>query len=337
MATPDGWPAGDLDSLLARFAGARASVFDLRGRTGKPLGNNGDAIMHHAFQKKFDDLNIVESATEPDVLIVPPNGALLDSYGMPRLLRDWLINQPDIPLVIFPSSALFNSWDPAEIFAGRTAETVWILREEHSFRHLMTNWGPSLSGVHVELHLDHDMVVTGRKHVVELVAGAGKDRAVQQSGLLVARLGVEGKDMRSGVVLGVSRRRKAAVNAYNRLPSDVLKRVVRRQVVRDSQRSANADLLARLPEDIRAEFGSLPGRQGWDISDPTLVSFDNYLSCLAGAEVVATNRLHVALPAAALGARTFLVESGYHKLRGVYERSLVDVPNITLVRAPGWE
>jgi exopolysaccharide biosynthesis predicted pyruvyltransferase EpsI len=60
-------------------------------------------------------------------------------------------------------------------------------------------------------------------------------------------------------------------------------------------------------------------------------SFDEYCALVRGASVVVTDRLHVAIPAALLGTPVELMDSGYHKLRGVYERSLADLPHVHLV------
>ena len=64
------------------------------------------------------------------------------------------------------------------------------------------------------------------------------------------------------------------------------------------------------------------------------MSFEQYASAIKEANLVVTNRLHVALPSASIGNTTILIDSGYHKLRGVYERSLSKVPNIFFLERP---
>jgi hypothetical protein len=334
--TEPAWPVGELDQILAGFRGANGKMFDLVDERGRALGNHGDTLLHHAFWTRLPELGITCGATSPDVLVVPPNGALLDSYGAPDLLARWLAGQPDVPVVVFPSSALFKSTDPSRMFGNRKSGGVWVLREERSLNHLRECWGGALAAKNIELALDHDMVVTGRRQVVDLLGGAGIGDNASTGPLLVARLGVEGADMRDGVDSRVSLKRRAAVAGYQRMRDGRAKRAVRRRVTRGTQAAANKAMVGALPGAAQ-EWLRGAATSGWfDISDPTLASFAEFKDGLIHASTVTTNRLHVALPAAALGIPTTLVESGYHKLRGVYERSLVDAENFEFIGAQGW-
>ena len=64
-------------------------------------------------------------------------------------------------------------------------------------------------------------------------------------------------------------------------------------------------------------------------------SFKDYVSTVANAERVYTDRLHVAILAAILGKETLLIGNSYHKNRGVYEHSLRRFPWVRYREADG--
>lgn len=326
--------ADGLRALVEPWAHGKGYVIELRSARGERLGNNGDRLLELSFNKLVDEfgmeLTSLESG-EPDYLVVPPNGALVDTYQAPRLLARRLASLPDKPLILFPSSAFFQSQNPAEIFAGRSAPTLWILREKQSLDHLKEQWGDSLRAKRVTLALDHDVVVSGHQHLASLFDSAG--RADRGRGLLVSRLGVEAEDMRDQLVVpSAGRARGAAVRVLRSMPQAV-QIAVRRQRTRPRQLRANQKMIASLPQDLACTLDNLDGiMRDIDISDPTLCSFDRFVEQIATANFIVTNRLHVAIPGTILGKRVVLVDSGYHKLAGVFEQSLQSVENLTFIR-----
>ncbi|WP_143056113.1 hypothetical protein [Pedococcus cremeus] len=233
--------------------------------------------------------------------------------------------------MIFPSSAWFESSDPASMFGERRAPSLWVLREQRSFEHLHDRWGASLKRAGVTLALDHDMVVSGREDISRLLR-PHQVPMTERSPLVVSRLGAEAQDMtQDHASRDAPAWRRAAVRAYSRIPHETLKIGVRRRVVRKDQQAANERMIAGLPANVR-ERVSLTRASWYDISDPTLCDWNSFVRALGRSSLVVTNRLHVALPSTILGAETYLVDSGYHKLRGVYERSLGNVENIRLIR-----
>lgn len=320
-----------LSGLLAEWRGRCAYVVDFVGPRAVPLGNNGDTLLRGVCAKVLSDLGIrlTGRADEADVLLVPPGGALLDRYRAPFLLMRRLARAPDIPLVLLPASSWFVRADPAAMLAGRTAPTLWISREQPSHEHLRTTWGRSLARANVTLALDHDMVVSGHRHVAAMVGDTNTPEALGGA-LLVARLGAEAGVMPSHPAAPKVGRR-LAVTALRRSPAS-LQRLTRRRTTRDRQLAANGRMLAKIegrPDLTGGERFSVA--HAIDISDPTLASYAEYCRALRTASVVVTDRLHVALPAAILGKPTCLVEAGYHKLAGVYERSLADLPQVRFV------
>ncbi|MFJ2550883.1 hypothetical protein [Microbacterium sp. NPDC087591] len=306
--------------------------------SGKQIGNHGDALMFDVFLKIAQEAGItwVSRPEEAEVLVVRPNGALLEIYAFPDLLAEQLRQLPDLPLVIFPSSALFPSEDPSRIFAGRTAPTVWVFRERYSFDHIRERWEDQLDDVHVQLVLDHDVVAGGNRYVHELMGSPVSESHV----LIAARIDAEAPTGRPmvksarGAVGAPSRLKRSVARLLTRTDPGPLRRFGFRAYNRNRSAAASSALVARLPAALRSELQSASGRvRALDASAKHLVSYRQYKRLVRGASLVVTDRLHVALPAAILGKRVFLVEAGYHKLTGVYQRSLSALPNITLVNA----
>jgi hypothetical protein len=324
-----------LGRLLEGYRGAGAYLIPMTAADGRTmLGNNGDRIMHEVFRRILDRFEIrpVPEIAAADVVIVPPNGALLEVYGFPELLAERLRGAEAVPLVLFPSSTLFPTRDPEFMFRGRTAPTLWIAREQYSFAHLDERWGRSLTDAGVSLALDHDVVASGHEFVPGLIGRPGRG-----GGLLVAgRRDKEATDLR-----GAGRAAPAQAAPSPRRFAGLKKLVpygpwytaaARRG--RRAQLTAAADrLLARMPTETRAELEGLPRGRSVDLSAVQYATYDEYRRVLRSADAVVTDRLHVGLPAAILGKRVVLVEAGYHKLQGVYERSLAGLPNVQLVGA----
>lgn len=316
----------DLDILTSSLHGTDCHILDLDDRRGRPLGNHGDWLMYTLFRQYLDSRSVRNvPAKVAHAILIPPNGALLDTYQAPSLIRDRLRGLPDIPVVIFPSSARFKKDDPTEMFRGRSAPVTWICREAHSLNHLESAWGAELKRARVALALGHDVVVTSHKGL----PGIFPPR--QQHGLVAGRLGVESGQVPDTVIVPPIHRR-ASVWVYDGIPSERIRRAIRQRITRKAQVSAAARLLDHAGPLAQASVHHYKSQIEGDVSDPTLYSRYEYVEAVAGAGAVVTNRLHVAIPAALLGKPTWLMDSGYHKLSGVYERSLSSLPNLTFVR-----
>ncbi|GAA1773454.1 hypothetical protein [Luedemannella helvata] len=317
---------------MSAWVGHPAYVLDWIDLSGRPVGNHGDELMRRIFERILDDFDIrrVASPAEASLLILPPSGALLDRYSSAWLVREKLSRLPDLPLVVFPSSAWFTTRSPALVFAGRSAPALLILREPRSFAHLRDEWGRALADVGVSLALDHDVVMSGHRH---LAAALGTTAHAADGTLLAARMDQEAGDMPEPGLRSFhcpSARQQLVQAALRRLP-ERLRRTMVRHRARDRQRSANDALLSRVagqvPEDLLTHIRS----DSFDISSPHYGTYDHYARSIATARAVITDRLHIAMPAALLGKPTVLVECGYHKLAGVYEHSLRRLPNVHFI------
>lgn len=319
-----------LESLLAQFKHSRAYIVPMTDNAGKALGNNGDDLMHAVFYKILEEFGIVreEDSSSADVIIVPPNGALLEMYSFPQLLADKIKDLKNTPLVIFPSSAYFPTLNPSFIFEGRNAPSLWILREENSFNHLATVWGKSLDETGVMLALDHDVVASGHKFVPALIGDLSVGRP-----LVSARLDKESAPVSSRPMVQQRASRITILQKYvaAKLPYGSLYTALARWARKGALNTAGKKLLGVLePADV---FGhQMRNARFVDASSPEYATFNEYTRMIASASIVVTDRLHVGLPAAIMGKDVVLVEAGYHKLGGVYAQSLKALSNVTFVQ-----
>ncbi|WP_146247771.1 hypothetical protein [Curtobacterium sp. MCSS17_006] len=320
----------ELDPILDSLRGQRAWIVPMTGRSGKLLGNNGDFLMHAVFRRIIQayGIDVVERKEDGDMIIVPPSGALLESYAFPDLLADRLRGTERLPLLVFPSSALFPTRDPAFMFEGREAPAVWMLREAPSLTHLEDRWGSSLARAGVELALSHDVVALGHQFVPSLIG----HRLPSASTFLIAPRA----DRERTAAISTSAAKRGGSGWFGGLTSLAQRNALGRRAAR-LVRKERTDLLAtelsdRLGHDAYSSIAGRSRRQlRLDLSSAQFCSFGEYSRALRGAGFVLTNRLHVALPAAILGAEVFIAEAGYHKLRGVYDNSLSRMPNVHLV------
>lgn len=337
VASDNIWlPPRALYDALGPWRGRRAFVVPIADESGRPLGNNGDELMMKVFRHILDrfEMRMVQEIRAADVLIVPPNGALLQMYSFPDLLRKYTADNQQAPMIIFPSSAQFPTRDPSFIFRGRRSKTTWILREWYSFQHLRDSWGESLAAVNCELLLDHDVVASHSEFVRGLFSGVSSGRplvgarkdveqnsAPSEGDAVTERCGTGVMSILKSTVV----RRAAVAIPYGRVYTG-LARTVRAKL----QKEAGARLIARLPDEVQPQF-RVNGVIHRDVSSKHQATFDEYLRTIASAGPVATDRLHIALPATILGKDVWLMEGGYHKARGVVERSLSNAPNLHLV------
>jgi hypothetical protein len=320
-----------LEQLLAVHRGARAFVVPMTGPRGGLLGNNGDQIMHRVFDRILGRLEItsVPVGEAADVVIVPPNGALLEIYQFPELLKQRIEGYRDVPLVLFPSSAFFPTRNPAFMFEGRSAATTWILREHNSLSHLESLWGEALASAGVTLQIDHDVVASGHTFVDDILP----KKVGAPIALVAARVDVEGKVVGARSTTASPSGPRLLKRLRRAIPYSRLTTLAARLARRSKQRAAGERIVASLPTDLRAELAAVGARTVYsDASAVQYATFAEYARLIRSAEIVVTNRLHVALPATVLGKRVILVDAGYHKLSGVYQRSLSGAPNVTLVQ-----
>lgn len=323
----------NLQRILARFRGSTAYIIEMTDGSGRALGNNGDLLMHTVFSRLIPELGIgvTDDPRQADLVLVPPSGALLERYSFPALLTERLKGFESIPVVVFPSSAYFPSVDPSSMFRNRGAETVLLLREERSYVHLAEQWGNVLSAEGVALELDHDVVASGHKHVIDIIgSGAGG------AGLLIAarRDRERNAETMSAPVAAGTHRRNWRNQVAHLVPYGRARTWMSRTARRDVIEAASSELLEAVPSALlETHVASAKRSTRVDASATQFATFAEYRRLIGRADAVVTNRLHVGLPAAILGKRVVLVEGGYHKITGVYQRSMSRADNVTVVNA----
>ncbi|SDB92213.1 hypothetical protein [Microbacterium enclense] len=317
---------GALTARLSAWTGARAVVVSMADSEGRALGNNGDDLMHAVFYKILEQLGIVVVDADPDVVIVPPSGALLEVYAFPTYLAERLRGYEDVPLVIFPSSVFFPDRDPSFMFEGRDAPTLLFLREDESRAHLAERWAEPLANAGVEIVLDHDVVASGHAFVPAIL-GATKRRPVTR--LVAARIDREASPMRASAARQGATPASPILHAVaSRIPYGPVYTAASRYARRARNRAAAERLASRAASTI-------DDAACIDISARQFATFHEYRTMILRAQSVITDRLHVALPAAIMGKDVTMVEAGYFKLGGVYRRSLAGVANVHLVSTAG--
>lgn len=322
---------GDLLELLEPYRGAEAELLPVSDPQGRPLGNNGDLLMHSVLSRILQRLEIkmvardrAQDAARGDVCIVPPNGAMIESYKFPGYLASTLRSRTSTPIIIFPSSAHFKTIDPSFMFQGRSAPTLWVLREVRSL-HGLGDWQEGLRECGVTLHLDHDVVASGHEYVAE-VFGAQGVRA--ETLLIAARTDGEARDPLKFSRASGARRFLSSLRRT--LGENAPGTAIARWIHREELRTGGLRVLGPVKHSGHVAKDSGPAIY-LDASSRRYATFARYLAEIAKAHTVVTDRLHVGLPAAVLGKRVILVEAGYHKLTGVYEHSLARVPGVSLV------
>lgn len=320
-------------NLLSDYRGRRAYIVPMENARRRPLGNNGDKLMSRVFQRRIRQLDLKPAPlSEAEVVIVPPNGALLDTYRFPSLLTATIKNATGIPLVIFPSSAYFRTKSPAKMFEGRSADVLWVLREPRSFLHLRSTWGQSLADLGVRLALDHDVVAAEGGRIRQHFPSCLKADYV----LVAARLDSESRFYRPSITqasptLGL---KLLAKRAWHAAPHLGIKTKINRNIARAALKKSGFALEERARQNAAGVFGSDLWERPFiylDVSSPKFCSFFEYGELIANSSAVISDRLHVAMPAGLLGKPTIMMEGGYHKLKGVYEHSLQKVASIRFV------
>lgn len=323
-----------LEAFLSSLEPYRASSvvwldIDVHG-DGTFAGNNGDRLMHEVALHLLDTLDIRPyrrvTPTPVDLVVVPPNGALLEAYKAPWRLAEQLQSFRHTPLIVLPSSCWFPTTDPTAIFAGRSGPTIWMLRERYSYEHLQKAWGRELQAAGVELVLSADVVALGRRILPDILGHARDDGYL----LVAARRDSEGAGALSHREAKFVRRAASRLAAAS--PGGLrLRRIYRNRFDRGYRRTA-----ANLVHSLGAQDQYFVGADHRtmrcaDVSDEGFASYSEYKDLVGSAGAVVTDRLHVGLPAALMGKPVVLLDSGYHKVQGVYERSLVSLPHVRLV------
>jgi exopolysaccharide biosynthesis predicted pyruvyltransferase EpsI len=275
-------------------------------------GNHGDRLLTLAAQALLSGAGIerVRRIRAADFILVNGGGSMADGwFGLARLAR-YCRSFPGVPLAVLPSSFHFTRSSLAELCAGRQAPMWLWARERPSFNLLLRQ---RAQGWQLRIGLGHDLAFALRHHpLIENLALTARPRHL----LVVERDDWEGP---------TGRRRPLSPPGLGFIP-EAIRNGVRRTLLaplRRRQDRASAFSRAALAYSIerRPEAAGLPSVVA-DVSLAETCDFDAFLRYVAGAAVIVTTRLHVAILGQLLKIPTSLVEGRYHKYRGVFEYSM---------------
>jgi len=272
----------------------------------------------------YEDLHILRanSPEQADLLVLGASGGMLDRFThIPRMFR-WLSHTyPKKPMCVLPSTFYYPTRSIAEDIGTRKAPLTIFCREAYSYRHLTEQHNlPETCSV----KLDHDLAF-------ELEDGpyVASVRAMPpQHILFVERVDVE----HVAIALNPESTSMKARKLIGKVVPANLKKTLYFMVrfVRSKRQTPFRDCCEHLLKKQYPDLIKLP-RLVADISNVNTCSFDEFTQAVGHAAVIFTTRLHVAILGAMAGKPTFLFEGPYHKIRGIYEHSLTDRPDVRLV------
>lgn len=275
-------------------------------------GNHGDRLLTIAAEALIARAGIapVRRVRSAEFILVNGGGGMADGWSGLGRLATYCRSFPAVPLAVLPSSYYFTHSSLSELCDLRRAELWLWARERPSFDLLLQQ---QARGARFHVGLDHDLAFSLRRHplVAEL------RRPAQPGHILV----VERDDWEGPT----GRTRPLAPPGFGFIPESVRSRVrrvlvapLRRRKDRASEFCRAALAFARHRHPETADLPSVTA----DVSLAETCDFGAFLRHVAGAAVIVTTRLHVAILGQLLAIPTYLVEGRYHKYRGVFAYSM---------------
>lgn len=278
-------------------------------------GNHGDRLLSLAAQSLLDDapFTLAPNPQSADFILINGGGSMADGwFGLERLAR-YSAAFPSHSLAVLPSSFYLAHSNLKELIGTRQAP-LWLWARERASLDVLLDAG---LGDRVCLQLDHDLAFSLARHPVV----DGLRRAPIQHGVLV----VERDDWEGPT----DRTRPFAPPGLEFIPQH-LRTLVRKTVLgpmrrRQDSASKFGQAALRFVHDRHPEVAAQTPLLA-DISLAETCSFAEFLTHVAGASVIVTTRLHVAILGHLLQRKTYLVDGRYHKFRGVFDYSMLGGP-----------
>ncbi len=264
------------------------------------------------------DLSFVEDPDRAELLMMGGNGGMLEKFEyIPSLFREYWVRFPNKPLLMMPSTYYFPHRSVTEDLPDHTAEVQLYCRERVSYDHLRAdgNLPPCC-----EVFLSHDTAFALHDSpLVESYRGR-PGRHI----LIVERDDAE-HPSKFGGPIGESRALRQYIPAFLKKPLYPIRAFLSSKRQSGLRKQCEDVIRRHHPDKV-----NLP-RVVRDISRKDYSSFDEFCEAIAEAEVVFTSRLHVGIFAAMLGKPTYIVEGPYHKIRAIYEHSMTQFENVSLL------
>lgn len=313
---------GPLFRLLSRYRGKRCFVKEYP-------GNHGDALINLGTRVLFRRAGLIPTSKQRDADIVAVKGGfgISDVWQMGTDALREVAADPDVPIVVLPSSYRVHPSVLHGILSSRSAPAYLFCRERDSFERL--HEVAKIPGVQVEMDHDAAFWLAGSRLLGRLRAAAAQEWFV-----VVEREDAEARvpsdtsitvtppALAASRLSALLRTRLFPYEAKLRIRRLLLSR--RESPLRPAPDWAGAALAATLP--------GVPAYPSYvaDISARELVTFKEFSTRIARSRAVATTRLHAGILAALLGKPTILRADPLGKLSGVFRYSMADLPHVHL-------
>jgi exopolysaccharide biosynthesis predicted pyruvyltransferase EpsI len=303
---------------------------------GKPVyfdagfGNSGDQLIHVGTHEAMRQAGVLHTNKPKGASAITLTGGAgltpMWKFGF-DLCRKYSEQFPGTPLLVMPSSVLFEPPEFADLFKARNAPVTIYARERYSLELLREVKFPC----EARLGLDHDaaFMLAGTPFMAQLL-GRRAERHL---------LCVERNDYES--VSGALGEAKRSTGARSLVPEwfkrpirkkilDPIRNIPKRKVMRGKVPLSPMmrEIVARVYDELPATK-NLPVYSG-DISLLQFHTFEEFGTLIAQSAAVVTTRLHVAILACMLGKPTYLRPGTFHKIKGIYDFSMATKPQVRL-------
>lgn len=260
-------------------------------------GNSGDVLLQKGLEMylKEQGFTLTDHSLSADTILIHGGGNIDDVwYAGIQLTKDVLQGYPDKKIIIAPSTCHFSHTDFSAIVNSGTQEMHIFLREENSYLRLQNM--RLRTNVHVYVADDTAFLLEGTEYLTQLKRGSSNDYT-----LFAFRTDRESAILRFESQPHVKSLWQTLVRVYHRW---------------------------FLRKFLKRELGSEYHHTKKRIVDASFTDFDTFVSYVAHAGDIYTDRLHVGILGAMLGKKVYLYKTRYDKIQGVYEQTLRFYPNV---------
>ncbi len=260
-------------------------------------GNSGDVLLQKGLEMYLRDnkYTLVDNALGADIILIHGGGNIDDVwYSGIALFKDVLHRYPDKEIVVAPSTCHFFQTDFSALLNSIRQEVHFFTRERNSYLRLKKM--NLRENIHIYLADDTAFLLEGTEYLKGLKKNSRRDytlfafRTDRESAILPLESEPHKKNMW-----------QIFVRAYLHWR---LKRLAKRIV------------------------GSAYREKEIKIVDASFADFETFVSHVANAGDIYTDRLHVGILGAMLGKKVYLYKTKYDKIQGVYEQTLWLYPNV---------
>ncbi len=327
---PPDAPAPPTDASALDLRTVREELDQLRGKKvffQRLPGSNGDLLHEYGSEFALERAGtaLVQTPAEADAVVFDGSAAVSSEWQVGLdLLRDRLVDTPDRPIWVLPSTYGVDDVDLAAMIGDRAAPLYLFCRERGSLDMLGRQTLPPC----VKLGLDHDMAFhLEESPLVQRLKGQLAERHI----LVVERNDIESPTGERPVAP------MPGPDLIKRLVPNSLSGPVKRMILRRKhlQKDVGRPFVKEAVSRVHKAFPETRGLPvlPWDVSRVDISSFDHFTKTIAHSAVIVTTRLHVGILGSMLGKRVFVRFGSAlpHKFRGIFELSLSKRPGVEVL------